>query len=93
MIEQFPTLCVFHNEVDICLGLDDLLSGQMYLVQLDDIGMPKDLKYADLSCDTLDISLLDYLLLLQGLDCYLLGGMDMHTHSHLAKSALTDALT
>lgn len=53
--------------------------------------MSKDLEYADLACDSLYISLLDYLLLLQGLDCHLLRGMDMHSHSHLAESALSDA--
>lgn len=92
VIEQLAALRVLHNEVNIGLGLDDLLRRWAYLVQLDDVGMSKDLEDADLACDSFDVSLLDDLLLLQGLDCHLLRGMDMHAHPHLAESALADAL-
>ena len=77
----------------IRLGFDYLFSLEGYLVQLYDVGMPKNLQDADLSCHTLDIGLFDDFLLLQCLYCHFLGGMDMDAHSHLPKSSLPDALT
>lgn len=63
-----------------------------YLVELDDVGMPKDLEDADLASHALDIRLLDDLLLLQGLNGHFLARRDVHPQPHLPESALADRL-
>lgn len=52
--------------------------------------MSEYLQDADLSCDSLDVGLLDDLLFLQGLNGHLLSRGDVDAESHLAESALSD---
>ena len=54
--------------------------------------MSQDLEDTDLAGDSLDIGLLDDLLLLQRLDGHLHARVNVHPQTHLAECALADAL-
>lgn len=85
MLEQFSALRVLHNQVYAALGLNDL-------IELRDIGMPEYLQDADLSGDSFDICLVDYLILLQHFDGHSFAGGNVDGEVDLPESALADDL-
>ena len=78
MIEQFSSRSVFHNEVDVGFGLDDLNQERQYLIELHDVRVPQDFQDADFASDSLDICLFCYFFLLQSLDCYFFSCRQMY---------------
>ncbi len=61
VFEQLAALCVLHDQEELFGTFDDF-------VELDEVRMPDDLEYVDLSGDPLDVCDLDDLVLVEDLD-------------------------
>ena len=57
VIKQLTTLCIFHDEMNVCFGFDDF-------VELDDIWMTQYFKDTDFPGDSFNIRLFDNFLFL-----------------------------
>ena len=65
--------------MNIGLGFDDLAKGEEYFVELNDVGVPQYLEDAYFASDSFDVSLLNYLFFLKGLNCHLFVGGDVNS--------------
>jgi hypothetical protein len=70
VVEQFSAFHILHDEEKLFGGFDDL-------VQLDNVGMPDELKDMDFSGNTFHISNIDYFFFFQDLYGYFLACGDM----------------
>ena len=82
VVEQLAALNELHHKEQVTRGLDDF-------VELDDVGVPDQLKNVDLSTDPFDVCHVHYLILLEDLDGNRLVSGFMRRQLHLTKGALT----
>ena len=82
VVEKLAALSIFHNQVQLFLGLDDL-------VELDDLGVSDYLQNMDLSGHALHIGDITDLGLLEDLDGNFLSGGEVSPQFHLAEGALS----
>jgi hypothetical protein len=85
VVKQLATAGVLHDQVQLSRRLNDF-------VQLDDVRMPDELEYVDLSCNPLHVCNLHDALLLKHLHSNSFASEDVSSELHLAKCSLTDSL-
>ena len=83
VVEKLAPLSIFHNKVQLFLGLNDL-------IKLDNLRVSDDLQNVDLSGHTLHIGNINDLRLLKDLDCDFFSSREVSPQFDLAEGALPD---
>lgn len=83
VVEQFPSRRILHDEVELLLGLDDL-------VELYNLRMLDNLEDMYLSRDPFDIGYIYYFTLFKDLNCHFSFCQDVHANLDFAECTLTN---
>ena len=86
IVEELTARHVLSDEVKLPRGFYDF-------IELDDVGMPGQLEDLYLSCDSLDVDVLDDLVFLENLNGYFLAREVVSAQLHFPKCTLSNSLS